>query len=122
MMRLRPIALLLVIAGSSFGAQEPRSRAAPPPSELGATVQFAPGGDLLGPWQGYSVEIDSRATRDLELLIRIEDDSCSGVALRREHLAPGGRKRVFLYSPGSSYPRSIPPRYRITDGSDRELA
>src|SRR6185295_19272371 len=60
--------------------------------------------------------------RELDLLIRIEDDSYSSVALRRERLSPGGRKRVFLYSPGTNFPRSLPPRYRITDTSGRELA
>src|SRR5437867_1154992 len=127
MMRLRSLALPFLLAGSAFGDGNqdpplPRPKPVSMPSELGATVQFAPSGDLIGPWQAFSVEIDSRATRDLDLLIRIEDDSSSGVAVRRERLSPGGRKRVFLYSPGSSYPRNVPPRYRITDASGRELA
>jgi hypothetical protein len=124
MMSLRPAALFLLLAAATLGhaGQEPPPRPVTAPPELGATVQFAPGGDLCGPWQGFSVEIDSRATRDLELQIRIEDDSFSGVAVRRERLSPGGRKRVFLYSPGWGYPRSLPPRYRITDSADRELA
>jgi hypothetical protein len=124
MMNLRPAALWLLLASGTLGhaAQEPQGRPVATPPELGATVQFAPGGDLCGPWQAFSVELDSRATRDLELLIRIEDDAFSGVALRRERLSPGGRKRVFLYSPGWGYPRSLPPRYRISDPSGRELA
>jgi hypothetical protein len=117
---MMPLAWIVLFAAGA-PVQEPASRA-PAPVEMVATVQFAPGGDLLGPWQGFSAEIDSRTTRDLDLLIRIEDDSFSGVAVRRERLSPGGRKRVFLYSPGSGYPRSIPPRYRITDPSGRELA
>ncbi|HVE42193.1 MAG TPA: hypothetical protein VNM14_20080 [Planctomycetota bacterium] len=124
MMSLRPPALFLLLAAETLGyaSQEPGPRPAAAPPEIGATVQFAPGGDLCGPWQAFSVEVDSRTTRDLELLIRIEDDAFSGIALRRERLSPGGRKRVFLYSPGGGYPRSLPPRYRITDASDRELA
>ena len=93
MMNLRPPALCLLLAAGSLGhaASAAQSRPVAEPPELGATVQFAPGGDLCGPWQAFSVEIDSRTTRDLELFIRIEDDAFSGVALRRERLSPGGR-------------------------------
>src|SRR5438045_8775649 len=124
MMSLRPAALCLLLGAGTLehASQDPRTGPVAAPPELGATVQFAPAGDLCGPWQAFSVEIDSRTTRDLELFIRIEDDAFSGVALRRERLSPGGRKRFFLYSPGWGYPRSLPPRYRITDASDRELA
>jgi hypothetical protein len=124
MMSLRPPALLLLLAAGtlSHAGQEPPPRGVLAPPDLGATVQFAPGGDLCGPWQAFSVEIDSRATRDLELQIRIEDDAFSGVAVRHERLSPGGRKRVFLYSPGWGYSRGLPPRYRITDAARRELA
>jgi hypothetical protein len=123
-MRFRPFALLLLGAGSALGQdrEEPRGRAAAPPAELLATVRFAPGGNLVGPWQGYAVELDNRAGRELDLRIRIEDDAFSGVAIRRERLSPGGRKRVFLYGPGGAYARQIPPRYRISDASERELA
>src|SRR5690348_5274556 len=108
MMNLRPVALCLLLASGTLGhassfdspafappgaaarlaqdRQEPQGRPVAAPPELGATVQLAPGGDLCGPWQAFSVEIDSRTTRDLELLIRIEDDAFSGVALRRERL------------------------------------
>jgi hypothetical protein len=120
-LRLPALALLLAAGTPGHGAQEPPSRRAAAPPELGATVQFAPGGDLCGPWQGYSAELVNQTTRDLDLLIRIEDDGYSGVAVRRERLSPGGRKRVFLYSPGSGYPRGLPPRYRITDPAGREL-
>ena len=120
-MRLRVLSLLLIFPGGAFG-QDPPPRSGRAPSELAATAQFAPGGELVGPWQGYVVDLDSRATRDLDLLVRIEDDSFAAVAIRREHLSPGGRKRVFLYAPGSAFPRSLPARYRVTDASGRELA
>lgn len=119
MMILRVLACLALV-GSAF-AQSSRPRSAAPP-ELAATVQFAPGGDLVSPWHGFSVDLDSRTKRELDLTIRIEDESFSAVALRRERLSPGSRKRVFLYSPGGYYPRSITPRWRITDSSGQELA
>src|SRR5438552_2528730 len=121
MRRLRFFVLLALIAGSA-SAQSGQPPRAAPPIELGATVQLAPAGDVVGPWQAYAVEMESRTTRDLDLLLRIEDDSYLGVATRQERLSPGGRKRVFLYSLATAYPRGVPPRYRITDGTGRELA
>src|SRR6185436_4383107 len=100
------------------------AQATPPalPPELASTVQFAVGGDLIAPWQAYVVELDNRATRDLDLEIRIEDDTFLTVATRRERLSPAARKRVFLYAPGGPYPRSSPARYRIKDAGGRDLA
>jgi hypothetical protein len=105
---------LLLVAG----------QAPPPlrPPEIAATAQFCLGSDLSGPWQAFAVEMDSRSTRDLDVLIRIEDDNYLTAALRRERLSPGARKRVFLYAPGGPWPRNVPARYRITEGSGRELA
>jgi hypothetical protein len=97
-----------------------RPAAAPP--ELGATVQFTPSPDFSGGWQAIAVELDSRTTRELDLDIRVEDDIYLAVATRHERLAPRARKRVFLYSPVSSYPRTIPSRWRITDDHGVELA
>lgn len=111
---------MLIGWGSSGGAQA--GRPAPPPVELGSTVQFAPAGDLAGPWQAYSVELTSRTTRDLDLRIRIDDESYLGVAVRNERLPAGARKRLFLYSPGTTFTHSTAPRYRITEASGRELA
>lgn len=125
MMRPRLILLALLAAATAFGQDEgegaPR-RTPVAPAEIGATIQFAPQGDLIGPWQAYSVEIDSRTTRTLDLEIRIEDDGALGVATRREQLSPNARKRVFLYAPGVLYSRSVPPRYRITDAAGKRLA
>jgi hypothetical protein len=119
MMSLRPVAFLL-LAGSAFAQTPPRTAA--PPAEIGTTVQFAPGGDLVGPWQSYSVELDSKTTRGLDLVIRIEDDGHVASATRREHLAAGAKKRVFLHAPAGIFPRGVSPRYQITDASGRELA
>jgi hypothetical protein len=118
-MSLRPFVFLL-LAGTAVAQAPPRT--ARPPAEIGATVQFAPGGDLLGPWQSYSVEIDSKTTRALDVVIRIEDDTHVSVATRREHLAAGARKRVFLHAPAGLLPRGISPRYKIEDPAGRELA
>src|SRR6185295_18458703 len=124
LMRLRLISLVLLAAATASGQEEaePGRRTPTAPAEINATIQFAPQGDLVGPWQGYSVEIDSRTPRTLDLEIRVEDDSALGVAVRHERLSPGGRKRVFLYAPGLPYPRTVPPRYRITDSSGRRHA
>ncbi|MBV8880570.1 MAG: hypothetical protein JO332_11430 [Planctomycetaceae bacterium] len=111
-----PLALLL------FGPLLLQGKPAATPPELNATVQYSPSGDLTGPWQTYVAELDSRSTRDLDLLLRIEDDSFLSVATRRERLSPGARKRVFLYAPATSYQRGIPARYRITDSRGAELA
>jgi hypothetical protein len=79
-------------------------------------------GDLSGPWQTFVVELDNKTTRELDVSVRIEDESYLAVATRRERLSAGARKRIFLYAPGTVYTRSLPPRYRITDASNRELA
>jgi hypothetical protein len=104
---------LLLVAG-----QAPPSMRAP---EIAATAQFTLGSDLSGPWQAFVVEMESRSTRDLDVLIRIEDDNYLTAATRRERLSPGARKRVFLYAPGGPWPRNVPARYRITEASGREL-
>ena len=119
MMRLGLLAFAIAAAPAQEPPRAPAKAAAP--AELAATVQFAPGADLVGPWQAYSVELASLATRDLDLLIRIEDVGLSSVALRREYLPAGARKRVFLYGPGSIFPRGVPPQFRISDASDRQL-
>ena len=112
-MKMLSFALLLAL-----GQAPPLTR----PSELGATVQYSLGSDLSGLWQGFVVELDNRSTRDLDTQIRIEDDNYSSVAVRKERLSPGARKRVFLYATGGLYPRNVPARYRITDASGAELA
>ncbi|HLY10792.1 MAG TPA: hypothetical protein VKW04_15925 [Planctomycetota bacterium] len=94
--------------------------AAPPP-ELAATFEFSPSPDFAGAWQTTVVELDSRTRRSLDLTIRIEDDSYLAIATRQEALAPGARKRVFLYTPAASFQRGIPARYRITDERGTEL-
>lgn len=123
MMRLRVLAFVVLAAGPALGqsAEPGRPKTAAPP-ELGVTVQAAPAGDLVGPWQGFSVDLDSRTKRELDLTIRIEDESFAAVCVRRERLSPGSRKRVFLYSPGGILHRSITPRCRITDSSGAELS
>ncbi|MBI3855274.1 MAG: hypothetical protein HY293_06250 [Planctomycetes bacterium] len=124
MMSLRAAAFVLLVAGAAAGqsTQAPRGRGAAPPPEIGASVQISPGADLAGPWQTFVVELDSKTTRELDLTVTIEDESYLAVAARRERLSPGARKRLFLYSPGSLYPRGIPPRWKIRDRSGRELA
>jgi hypothetical protein len=121
-MNLRPLVFVCLSAASAFAQDPPRSRTALPPPELGATVQNTPTGDLTGPWQTFVAELDNKTTRELDVTIRIEDESYLAVAARRERLSPGARKRLFLYSFGTMYVRAIPPRYRITDASNRELA
>lgn len=92
-----------------------------PPPELAATFQYSLGSDLVSPWQTYAVDLASRATRELDLTIRIEDDSFLAVATRRERLPAAARKRVFLYAPGAGFPRGVPARWRITDARGTEL-
>jgi hypothetical protein len=121
-MILRILLLAALVAGPAWSQEDSRSRAAKPPDEIGVTVQLSPGGDLVGPWQAFSVELVSRTRRELDLTIRIEDESFLGTATRREHLSPNAKKRVYLYSAGGGYPRGIPPRYRITDSAGAELA
>src|SRR5262245_34617736 len=121
-MHLRAVGFFVLIAGTAFAQTPPRGKAAAPPPELGATVQISPSGDLAGPWQTFVVELDNKTTRDLDVTVRIEDESYVGVAVRRERLSPAARKRLFLYSAGTMYNRALSPRYRITDAADRELA
>jgi hypothetical protein len=92
-----------------------------PPPELAATVQISPSPDFAGAWQTTVVDLDSRTGRELDLTIRIEDDSYMAVATRHEVLAPKARKRVFLYTPASPYPRGVAGRYLITDSRGVEL-
>lgn len=115
---MTPLPLGLVLLGSLLLQAKPP----PPPPELAVNVQFTPSGDFAGAWQTAVVELDSRTKRDLDLTVRIEDDSYLTVATRRELLSPGGRKRVFLYAPAGSFQRGIPARYRITDSRGAELA
>jgi hypothetical protein len=89
MMHFRVLAFVLLCIPAFGQATTPRRPAAP--QELVATVQFAPGGDLVGPWHGFSLDLDSRTKRELDLTIRIEDESFSAVAIRRERLSPGSR-------------------------------
>ncbi len=111
---MTPLVLLLLLAA--------QVRPPAPPPELGATLQYSLGSDIVSPWHAYAVDLTSRATRELDLTIRIEDDSFLAVAQRRERLAPSARKRVFLYVPGAAgFPRGNPARWRITDGRGAEL-
>ncbi len=113
---MKPLAAaLLLLAGA------PQSGTAAAPPELAAVVQYAPGGDLVGTWQCYVVELDSRSTRTLDLTLRIEDDSYLAVATRRESLSPGARKRLFLYAPCSNFPRGVPARWKISDAQGADL-
>src|SRR5262245_28390003 len=122
-MTLRPLGFFLLCTAAAFAqSTPPRGKAAAPPPEVAATVQLTPTGDLAGQWQAWVVEVDNKTTRELDLTIHIDDESCYGVATRRERLAAAARKRLFLYSVGTIYMRSVPPRYRITDASNRELA
>lgn len=91
-----------------------------PPPELAATVQYALGSDIVSPWHTYVVDLTSRSTRELDLTIRIEDDTYLAVATRHERLSPAARKRVFLYAPGSQFPRGSPARWYIHDGRGNE--
>jgi len=88
-----PLALLLLVY------LPPQAKPPPPPPEIAASVQFSPSGDFSSAWQTAVVELDSRSKRDLDLTVRIEDDSYLTVATRRERLSPGARKRIFLYAP-----------------------
>jgi hypothetical protein len=112
-----PLALALLFLGPSL----PQIRPPAAPPELAASVEFTPTGDFAGAWQTAVVELDSRTKRQLEVTIRIEDDSFMTVTTRQEALGPGARKRVFLYAPGASFQRGIPARYRITDAHGSEL-
>ncbi|HVR83709.1 MAG TPA: hypothetical protein VMU54_05310 [Planctomycetota bacterium] len=115
---MTPLPLALLLLGPLlFRAQSP-----PPPPELLAGVQFTPMGDFAGAWQTAVVDLDSRTRRELDLTIRIEDDSFLTVTTRRELLGPGARKRVFLYAPAAGFQRGLPARYRITDSRGSELA
>lgn len=93
----------------------------PPPPELAATLQYSLGSDTVSPWQTYVVELASRATRELDLTVRIEDDSFLAVAQRQERLSPGARKRLFLYAPSAQFPRGVPARWSIHDSRGSEL-
>jgi len=121
-MNLRPVMFLFLAAAAAFGQEPPRGRTVAPPPDIAVTVQLSPVGDLAGPWQTFVVELDNKTRRELDLTIHIEDESYLGIATRRERLSSAARKRVFLYSFGSMYTRSLQPRYRITDASGRELA
>ena len=121
-MNLRPAVFILLAAGTAFAQEPGRGRTIAPPPDIAVTVQTSPTGDLAGPWQTFVVELDNKTKRELDLTIHIEDESYLGVATRRERLSPAARKRLFLYSMGSVYTRSLPPKYRITDASNRELA
>jgi hypothetical protein len=123
-MRLSFAGFVLCAAGAAWGqaGPEPDRPTALPPAELGATVSLALGSDLVGPWQCFVAELDNRTTRTLDVTVRIEDESYLSVATRREPLAAGARKRVFLYSAGSPFSRGLPPHYRISDASGKELA
>lgn len=112
-----PPAVLLLLAPLLF-----QEKPAAPPPELAATFQFSTGADFAGGWQTTVVDLDSRTTRELDLTLRVEDDSSMAVATRHERLAPKARKRVFLYSPTSPFARGVPARYRITDDRGTELA
>jgi len=113
-----PLPLALLLLGSLVLQAKPP----PPPPEIAVNLQFTPSGDFAGAWQTAVVELDSRTKRDLDLTVRIEDDSYLTVATRRELLSPGARKRVFLYAPAASFQRGLPARYRITDSRGAELA
>jgi hypothetical protein len=115
------VALLLMAGGPAIAGSPPQGRAAAAPPEIAATIQYSPGGDLVGSWQCYVVELDSRSTRTLELSVRIEDDSYLAIATRRETLSPGARKRAFLYAPAANYPRGVPARWKISDAQGATL-
>ena len=116
---MTPLPAALLLLGPLLLQSKPPA----PPPELGATVQMSPSADFAGAWQTSVVDLDSRTSRELDLTIRVEDDSYLAVATRRELLAPRARKRVFLYTPTtSSYPRGAAARYQITDPRGVELA
>lgn len=123
-MKFPAAGFVLLAVGAAWGqAAPPPDRAtALPPAELSATVQLALGSDLVGSWQCFVAELDSRTTRSLDVTITVEDESYLSVASRREHLAAGARKRVFLYATGAPFSRGIAPKYRITESSGKELA
>ena len=121
-MNLRVAAFVVLAAGTAFAQAQPRGGGAAPPPEIGVTLQTTPTGDLAGSWQTFVVELDNKTTRELDLTIHIEDESYLSAATRHERLSAAARKRLFLYSMGSQYTRALPPKYRITDASNRVLA
>ena len=121
-MNLRPVLFVALAAGSAFAQTPPRGKPVAPPTEVGVTAQLSPLGDLCGPWQTFVVELENKTTRELDVTVRIEDESYLGIATRRERLSSAARKRLFLYSYGTVYMRASPPRWRVTDQSNRELA
>lgn len=121
-MSFRPFVFLFLAGATAFAQTTPRGKPVAPPPDIAVTVQTCPTGDLAGPWQTFAVEVDNKTKRELDLIVHIEDESYLAIATRRERLSPAGRKRLFLYSAGSVYNRSLPPKYRITDADGRELA
>ena len=69
----------------------------PPPSDVGVTIRHAGAQPVAGGWQAYVAEIDNRASTERELEIQLRDEYTESSARRRERVAPGTRKRVFLY-------------------------
>ncbi len=92
----------------------------PPPSDVGVGIRHAGGQPVAGGWQAYVAEIDNRAATEREVEIQLRDEYTEAAARRRERVAPGTRKRVFLYLRLPERTVTCDVRHRILVGSEKD--
>lgn len=93
---------------------------APPPSDVGVSIRHAGTQPIAGGWQAYAAEIDNRATSEREVEIQLQERYTEASSRRRERVAPGTRKRVFLYLRLPEGTVTCDVRHRILLGNEKD--
>ncbi len=118
-MRLIALAFALVLAQG----QEPLKVDKPTPFTV--RLQHCFPKPLAGAWQPYVLEVTNGLGRDVEALIRLEDEGTQTAVTRRETVTKGASKRIFLHLPLGSlgaYPQMLQPRVTVSEAGGRLLA
>jgi hypothetical protein len=121
--RVRPImnalALVLVTIGPGVQSQPNQD----PQGFAVEAFERALGRPSQGEWETFYLEAHNRLGRDLEVTIRLEDESTSTTVSRRETFSRGARKRLFLYFPaGRPGSWNLRPKLEITGPAGEKLA
>jgi hypothetical protein len=119
---MRPVALLLILCGTQAPKDPKEKKAAELEVRSFQTLKDAQGRPLLTDWPVWAMDIENTAGRDLEITVRVDEESSRTRITRRESISRGARKRLFFYLPAGAGLSGGAPQYEIRDSAGQKLA
>ena len=111
-----PLAILLILAAQvAPGNEEPH---------LTAELNLALGRQMAGVWHPYVLDVENGLPRDVNAVMRLEDERIQTSIKLSKPLARGAKKRFFFYLPVgySGLIGASRPKFTISDASGARLA